>query len=183
MAERFQMLHFYATREDLLPVLASVEDKLDVRYTLMDEYSSKDIDFFHQGRDLPTLSQPSPSESAANGPAYLVTLGAEPARPRELPAFDGRTRLVIDQLENPASTVLLHGGRYGKHVLLYGRVATTSRAPTALKLQRAFESAIRKSFVRIKAFYIGQAAAVLLDSGVRLTSAVQSPREYDLSRQ
>jgi hypothetical protein len=177
------MPHFFATPEDLLPVLASVEAKLSVQYTRMGHRLSRDVECWQQGRELPTLSQPFPVESAVAGPAYLVTLGGTVVATRKMSPLNGRDRWSIDQLENPDSTVFWHGGRYGESVLLYGRVATVSRTVVALKLQRAFESALRKQFVRVKAFYVGKCAEELLDRGVRLAGAVQSPPEYDLSRQ
>lgn len=177
------MPHFFATSEDLLPVLASVEAKLELQYTLMGHHPSEDIERWHDGRELPTLWQPSPVESAIAGPAYLVTLRGTPILPEKLSPFEGRARWAIDQLRNPDSTVFWHGGRYGEDVLLHGRVATVSRTPVAVKLQRAFEAAIRKQFVRIKAYYVDRSAEALLDSGVRLAAAAQCPLEYDLSRE
>jgi hypothetical protein len=101
---------------------------------------------------------------------------------RELAPFEGRARWSIDQLANPDSTMLWHGGMYGESVLLYGRVATTSKTRVALSLQRAFESAIKKQFVRVKAFYVGAQAEELLDIGFRLTISAESPNDYDLKR-
>ena len=176
------MPHFFATSEDLLPVFASVEAKLEVRYTRMGRHSLVDVEWWQHGHELPTLGQSSPAESALAGPAYLVTLCGTPAKPRELSPFGGQNWWAIDQLENPDSTVLWHGGRFSESVLLYGRVATVSRSPVALKLQRAYESAIRKHFARIKEFYVGKDAEALLDSGVRLTIGAHSPPQYDLSR-
>lgn len=176
------MLHFFATHDDLLPILASVEAKLDLQYTLMDHHPSREVQHWQHGSELPTLRQPSLVESAIAGPAYLVTLRGASVTPEQLSPFEGRDRWAIDQLNNPDSTVFQHGGRYGANVLLHGRVATVSRSPVALKIQRAFEAAIRKHFVRIKAFYVGKSAEALLDSGVRLAAAAQCPMEYDLSR-
>jgi hypothetical protein len=52
----------------------------------------------------------------------------------------------------------------------------------ARRLQRTFDTAIRKHFVKISAFFVGPAAEALLDSGCRLTAAEQSPPEFDLRR-
>ena len=175
------MAQFYATSEDLLPLLASVESHLDVKYTPMGISSSKVVQSWHHGNELPTIGVPSPNESAISGPSYLVTLAATPVTPRLIRTECGDS-WVVDQLQNPDSTVLLHGGRY-EQVLLYGRVATASRTPGALKLQRVYEAAIRRSFARVQAFYVGEAAEALLDSGFRLTIGAKSPPEYDLSRQ
>jgi hypothetical protein len=176
------MPHFFATAEDLLPVLAAVESRLEIQYTLTGNHASKNIESWWHGRELPTFGQPSPVESAVSSPAYLITARGAVVNVRELPPIEGRERWAVDQLINPDSTVFWHGGLFGANVLLYGRVATVSKTPSAIKLQRAFEAAIRKSFARIKAYYVGGSAERLLDSGLRLTGAAQSPRGYDLSR-
>jgi len=69
---------------------------------------------------------------------------------------------------------------YSESVLLYGNVATASKSPGAIRLQRAFETAIKKNFERIKNFYVGSHAKALLDLGVRLTIGAESPKASDL---
>ena len=120
--------------------------------------------------------------SAISGPAYLVTDTDTEVALRELSPFQGHARWAIDQLANPDSTMLWHGGMYGDSVLLYGRVATASTSRVAASLQRVFESAIKKQFVRVRTFYVGAQAAALLDQGVRLTIGAESPKDYDLRR-
>ncbi len=177
------MPHFFATAEDLLPVFDSVESKLELRYTQMGRHISREVASWHHGGELPTLRQLSPVDSAISGPAYLVTLYAAEVNLRQLPSFEGRKCWAVDQLENTESIVFSHGGQFSKSVLLCGKVATVSRSPVAMRLLSAYDSAIKRRFTRVKAFYVGEGAGVLLDSGVRLTGAAQSPLEYDLSRQ
>lgn len=95
---------------------------------------------------------------------------------------EDKPRWAIDQLANPDSTVLWHGGLWRPDVLLSGRVASNSKTASSQSLQRAFDTQIKRHFSRIKAFYVGEEAAQLLDSGARLTTSVQSPLEYDLTR-
>ena len=101
---------------------------------------------------------------------------------RQLSRHEGRDRWSVDQLANPDSTVLRHGGLFKENVLLAGEVRTAFKTAVALRLQRAFDAAIREHFVKIQAFYVGAAAEALLDSGCRLTAADQCPPEFDLRR-
>ena len=133
-------------------------------------------------RDLPTLYQPQPFESASAGPAYLVTEVGTNVALRQLPLYEGKNRWSVDQLSNPDSTVFRHGGLYGDNILLHGEVRTAYKTTVATRLQRAFDAAVRKHFVKVRAFYVGCAAVALLDTGWRLTAAQQSPSEYDLRR-
>jgi hypothetical protein len=101
---------------------------------------------------------------------------------RQLSRYQDKDRWSVDQLANPDSTVLRHGGLFKENVLLQGEVRTAYKTKVAQRLQRAFDAAIRKHFVKIQAFYVGPAAGVLLDSGCRLTAAEQCPPESDLRR-
>lgn len=176
------MVFFFATADDLLPVLLGVEAKHKVVYTLLDHVYEPRAVHFRTARDLPTLFQPQPYESAVGGPAYLVTEAGRDVVLRQLSRYEAKDRWSVDQLVNPDSTVLRHGGLFKENVLLSGEVRTAYKATVALRIQRAFDAAIRKHFIKIQAFYVGSAAEALLDSGCRLTAAEQCPPEFDLRR-
>lgn len=176
------MPHFYATSEDLIPVIEKVESKLSLKYARCGHFESADIHFYFSGLDLPTLGKPLAHESAVSDPAYLVSHRDTAIQTRELSEFKGRPRFAVDQAYNEHTTVLWHGGLYGSRILLHGRVDTISQSKQAQQIQRAFGSALRKYFARIRAFYVGPQAEHLLDSGYRLTAAEQSPPDYDLRR-
>ena len=176
------MAFFFATADDLLPMLLSVEAKLSVVYTPFDHIHKPRADHFRTARDLPTLFQPQPFESAIGGPAYLITESETEVVLRQLSRYEGKDRWSVDQLVNPDSTVLRHGGMYKDNVLLQGEVRTACKTAVAQRLQRTFDAAIRKCFVKIQRFYVGPAAEALLDSGCRLTAAEQWPPEFDLRR-
>jgi hypothetical protein len=176
------MAFFFATPEDLLPVLLSVEARQSVAYTLCEHLHEPRVDRFLTAHELPTLFQPAPFESAVLGAAYLVTESATDIVLRQLSPFEGKDRWAVDQLCNPDSTVLRHGGLYGDNVLLRGEIRTAHKTKVALRLQRAFDAAVRKHFVKIRWCYVGREAEALLDSGYRLTAAQQCPTESDLRR-
>jgi len=176
------MPHFFATANDLLPVLAAVESRRRLSYTLTGHSLSPEALSYHSGESIETLRAPATSETASNA-AYLVTEVDVPivARPIQVQGED-KLRWAIDQLANPDSTILWHGGLWRSDILLSGRVASCSKSAPSQSLQRAFENQIKRQFSRIKAFYVGAEAARLLDSGTRLTMSAQSPLEYDLTR-
>jgi hypothetical protein len=176
------MAFFFATADDLLPVLLSVEAKRAVVYTPFGHVNEPKVDHYCTARDLPTLFEPQPCESSVGGPSYVVTeVGAEIVL-RQLSRYEGKDRWSVDQLANPDSTVLRHGGLFKENILLSGEIRTAYKTTVAQRLQRAFDTAIRKNFVKIQAFYVGPAAEALLDSGCRLTAAEQCPPEFDLRR-
>lgn len=173
--------HFYATAADLLPVFERVENNLEVAYNLTGLFESSLLTPFFRGVELPTLRLPAPGPNAIAGPSYLVTLKVAPVNVREVKQNRGGVCFALDQLINPDSILFQHGGSFGSNVLLHGRVGTVSKTPTAAKLQRAYFSAISKSFRHIKAFWVGAEAEGLLVAGHRLTIGANSPPEYDLA--
>ena len=177
------MPHFFATANDLLPVLAAVELRRRLVYTLTGHSHSPDVISFYSGESIETLRKPTTSETASTAAAYLVTEVGVPivTRPIQVQGED-KLRWAIDQLANPDSTVFRHGGFWRSDILLSGCVASYSKTAASQSLQRAFENQLKRHFSRIKAFYVGEEAAHLLDSGARLTVSAQSPIEYDLTR-
>lgn len=173
--------NFYATTDDLLPVFELVEKKHLVAYTKTGLFHEEFQTSFPKGSTLPTLAKPVNVESAVTGPAYLVTEREIAVRSREVHQLDGSRKYAIDQLLNPDSIVIEHGGLCASNVLISGRVATVSNTPAALRIQRAFTAAMSKSFTRVKAYWVGPQAMILLQKGARLTSDVRSPKEYDLT--
>lgn len=176
------MAFFFATADDLLAVLLGVEAKHAVVYTPCEHIHEPRAEHYRTARDLPTLFRPQPFESAVAGPAYLVTEAGTEVVLRQLSRYEDQDRWAVDQLANPDSTVLRHGGLFKENVLLHGEVRTAYKTTAAQRLQRAFDAAIRKHFVKVRAFYVGPAAEALLDSQCRLTAAEQCPPEFDLRR-
>ena len=172
--------HFYATANDLLPIFEWVEKKHELTYNLTGLFESSRLAPIYHGIELPSLHLPAPYPSATGCPCYLVTLRATPVLVRKVPQNRGGVRFAVDQLLNPDSIILQHGGLFGSNVLLYGRVGTVSINPVATKLHRVFSSAITKHFRRIQSFWVGPEAAGLLSAGYRLTIGAKAAHECDL---
>jgi hypothetical protein len=173
--------HFYATGDDLRPVLESVERKHSVAYTLTGLLKSGELTTVSSVAAIATLGSPAPDPNACGGYAYLVTPADVQVVIREVPQQAGGIRYAVDQLANPISITLIHGGFYAPDILLHGRVASCSDHAAATKLYRAFAVAIAKNFTRVRGFYVGPKAVELFHLGCRLTIGANSPREYDLA--
>jgi hypothetical protein len=86
------MAFFFATPDDLLAVLLSVEAQQSVVYTPYGHVNEPRVDRFYTARDLPTLFQPAPFESAAAGPAYVVTESGTEIVLRQMSPYEGKDR-------------------------------------------------------------------------------------------
>ena len=173
--------NFFATPDDLDPVFARVEAKWSLSFAPTGLFETYQVAPFSSGGSLPTLRAPA-AKSAAECATYLVTRAGTPINVRSVPQRTGGMLYAVDQLANPDSVTLTHGGLCSPGVLISGRVATVSSTPFAKQLQTAFSNAIGKFFTRVNAYYVGPAALELLRQGCRLTHSATSPREYDLER-
>ena len=170
---------FYATKDDLLPVIDQVESKGLVTYIRMEHYPDRVYESYSRGKEIPNLGEAA-CDSAVNCTSFLVCREGEAIRLRPITLNTGVKIFAVDQLVNPDTVTFTPAGFWKQEVLLYGRVATVSDSKPAQELMKRFHTAIKKMFRKLKAHHVGPEAESHLNSGKRLTIAVQSPREFDL---
>jgi len=174
---------FFALSEDLLALLELVNHKSSLKYARMGNFAQGEIkdgiSVFDNGVGIPNLGMASADSSAACE-AYLV---CERDTPISLRRLQGgvEERVCVDQLINPDSVEFKPGGIWNEDVVIHGRIATTSESQISQALMKRFQAAVRKTFSKVKTFYVGPKALALLESGKRLTMSAQSPREFDLT--
>ncbi len=172
--------YFFATAADLVPVFSRVEARWSLVYTPAGLWESRGVRAWSRGEELPSLRQPAPGRSTVQCPVYLVTPAEVAVQVREVTQVAGGKRYAVDQLVNPDSVTMCHGGSPAPGVLLAGRVGTCGGTATSEKLFQAFANALGKAFIKVKAFWVGPEARELLAAGCRLTQSADSPPEYDL---
>jgi len=173
-------IEFYAALDDVLGVLQAVERVQLLQYVQMGFSDTRKGVRFDSAADLPHLGM-ADHGSGISCESYLVTTRSVKIRERGIALDDGRHVFALDQLLNPDTVTLTPAGLWGNECVLSGRVATVSDTPLAQKLMRQFDSAFKKSFVRIKAYRVGPQALAFHKDGRRLTSSDQSPRDFDLA--
>ena len=170
-----KQIPFYAVKEDLLPMLEALESTDSAKYVLTGQFAEPSLTVFDRGKDIPNLGKAT-SETGNSCDTFLVCkpeLQIVPESARVL----GQERFFINQLYNPDTVTFTPAGMWNPEILLAGRVGTASDSQQSQELMKRFHSAIRKRFVKIKAYWVGHGALELLQSGKRLTIAVQSPPE------
>jgi hypothetical protein len=175
-----KQLMFFALRDDLIPVITAVEAKTPLKYVVGGAYEDASIGAWRSGLELPQLGTADADSSTACR-TFLVLAAGTNVVERKIVRNDGKHVTLIDQLLNPDSVSFTPGGLRDSAVIS-GRIATATDTGIPQALMKSFSSAMRKHFVRINAFYVGPEAERLFESGTRLTYALQSPPEYDLSR-
>lgn len=175
-----RQIYFYALRDDILSVLNFVEEKTTIKYVTAGISNTRKLEAYDHGVDIPSLGHAT-SERGVSSTSFLVTKANVPVEFREV-SGTGVTYLFVDQLINPDTVVLTPSGLWGEDTILSGRVATASNTSIARGLMKHFSSGFKKHFFRVKAFLVGRQAMEFLNTGKRLTIALQSPREFDLRK-
>lgn len=176
-----KQIRFFAVDDDLITVLAEVEQERNLQYVKAGVFPSVPAENYHSAEELPQISIAT-DDSAVNCDSFLVADSSTVIRPRSISLQSGRTNFCVDQLDNPDTVVLTPAGRWADVAVLYGTIATTSDSESSLKLVKAFEHTIKKHFTKVKAFWVGPNALKWLQEGKRLTIAIQSPKDFDLTQ-
>jgi hypothetical protein len=170
-------IQFFATKDDLLPLLEGVEKEAEINYVQAGWSDTAAANCYSTGAVLPNLGTAS-AESAVNCTTYLICPQGELIRARPI---SGQS-YAFDQLLNPNTVAFTPGGLWDRDILLYGRFSSVSDGAFSSELLKLLGSLVRKRFKKIKAFFVGNEAERMLDAGKRLAIAVQSPKTLDLSR-
>ena len=175
-----KQIHFYALREDILPILEAVEQDGPLQYVRTGNELSPDFETFLRGRDISHLGVAN-RETGSVCETFLISETTVPLTIQAMKGARGVQRYLMDQLLNPDTVTFTPAGLWDQDVILSGRVATVSDSPIAQALMNRFHAAFRAQFSKVKAFWVGRTARALLDAGKRLTISAQSPQDFDLT--
>jgi hypothetical protein len=179
-----KQIHFFGLKEDLLAMLECLEGQGPLKYVLTGNFLSDEVkngfSVFTGGANIPNLGKAT-ADQTAGCDTFLVCEPQSPVELRRFRAYDGRERICIDQLANPDSVVFTPAGMWSEDVVLNGCVGTASDSAISMALMKRFHVAVKKTCSKVRAFYVGPKALVLLQNGKRLAGAVQSPPEFDLT--
>ena len=175
-----KQIRFFAVKDDLSRVLGAIEKNFEAQYVRVGVFSNSTMEIFETSADLPRIGEAT-NESAVNSDSFLIIQRTSTIQTRAVTLSNGIQNFCIDQLENPDTVVLTPAGMWGHDVVLYGTVGSASDSEFSVKLMKMLEREFKKFFQKINAFWVGPKAFALFESGKRLTIAVQSPKEFDLS--
>jgi hypothetical protein len=170
---------FFATKQDLAPLLNSLEAQQNLEYTLTGMFDVNRLQTYFSYADIPDFGQASHPNAIGN-PTYLVSLRGTKLRSYEVPQEAGGICFAISQRLNDDTITFSPGGWYGSDVILYGHIGTISNSVTSKNLCNFFARSFRERFERVQEFYVGPEALDRGKDGVRLTIGAASPTEVDL---
>ena len=170
---------YYATAQDLAPVLSSLETRKSLQYTLTGMFDVNRLQTYFSYADIPDFGRASHPNAIGN-PTYLVSLRGTTLRADEIPQEAGGVCFAISQQMNDDTIIFSPGGWYGNGVILYGRIGTISSTVTSKNLYGFFAKRFRERFEKVQEFYAGTEALNCGKAGIRLTIGASSPAEFDL---
>lgn len=174
-------VYFFATRNDILPILEEIEKKIPIKYTVAGAFSlAVPLDTFFKSAEDERIGVPQ-YPSHVGSWDFLITKPETQVALSFMQTNYG-PRYFVDQLLNPESQILTPGGTWANDIILSGRIASVLKTPFSSKVERLFRRLASAKFEKIKAFYVGREAAEILDAGGRLASAVNANPDYDLCR-
>jgi hypothetical protein len=171
---------FYATKQDLWPLLSSLETKQNLQYTLTGMFDVNRLQTYYSYADIPDFGRASHPNAIGNT-TRLISLRGTTLRTEEVPQEAGGICFAISQRLNDDTIIFSPGGWYGDDLILYGRIGTISNSVTSKNLYNFFVKSFRERFKRVQEFYVGPETFDRAKSGVRLTIGASSPAEFDLT--
>ncbi len=175
---RYQFL-FYATVQDLAPVLSLLEAQKKLQYTMMRHLQSNRPQTYLSYTNIPDFGR-TDNPTAVHNPAYLVALQGTAVQVETVYPKVGGASFVINQRLNKDTVTLRPGGIYGHDVLLYGSIATVSESDPSMELYDFIVEPYLARFAKVREFFVGPEAFDLWKSGTRLTISATSPADFDL---
>jgi hypothetical protein len=172
--------NFFATAEDILKVFRVVESSYPLQYARCGLFDDSERPVFQGSASLPALGFAQTGQSHLE-PTYLVMLQGNNLNVRTVPQRQGGKKYAVDQQANPGTVTIRPGGMYNNSALIAGMVGTVHNDEEAAKLMKAFSSALKRDFTKVKSYLVGQEAQKLQRSGTRLTYSASAPAEFDLS--
>ena len=165
-------LNFFCTTKDILLCMREVERAERLRYY----------------PDSSTTSCPKVAVSAdeiisdittEHGARFLVTRSHVFACPRKIEPSIGEPWYAFDLMGTPDGVMVAWGGQK-KMALLPGSISALKKTTESASLFKSMSEKFKKGCRRIKSYWVGPEALVLLRSGHRLTSSETSSGLYDL---
>ncbi len=171
---------FLTLREDILSILALVEQCSPLAFRLVRRYDNPTVPAITSSANLSDLGVAT-ADCRNDEPTYLVMAASEELKIRAIERGPGKRFYWFNQADNPDSVFLTPAGRHTSGVILSGECVTASDSPGSKRLYDAIRRAIRSRCMRCgESCYIGPLAHQAAVDGVRLVDNVNYPESSDL---
>src|SRR5438445_4410501 len=195
---RGKSVQFFATKQDLVPALESIESVERLTFVEDRVYESAAIPTFNSVLALPELGK----VASRRSPRYLVLPAGERVRLSRVVQIGkrsefarplatalalavirppgGKVTSTVRHWLYPTSIVFAPGGFWNPQVLVAGEIVTMHKTSASLDLYELFCREVVRGFTKVKSFEVGSEGLSLLKSGCRLTIDVKAGTVIDL---
>jgi hypothetical protein len=179
MAKKTRQTFFFATRADILGILAKLEEARPVQYVRTGYYSTSEPTIYMSAEAIEDLGIS--HDGGKFEKRYLILPRSQTVTVNHDPERRSELKYSVGPVPNPDAMVLSHSGKYRDECLTNGFVALVSDSAVAEDLYQLFLRGLRTSFTRVgKTYLVGPEALQYAREGGRLTSFVGNPPSYDL---
>lgn len=172
-------IEIFALEPDLRLILQQIESKQALTYTSAGSMPTPELRQWSHYVDIENMGTAEGAQTALCR-AYLIVRYGTAVHAERIDQYDGKTRFDVDQLLNPNSIVFTPAGEWKRSMIIAGLFGTASSTIESQALMRLVSAAIKKSFTKIKSYWVGPQALLRFRSGFRLTMSEHSPEIYNL---
>ncbi|MER9918753.1 MULTISPECIES: hypothetical protein [unclassified Mesorhizobium] len=172
---------FFATPSDIAPVLRRFESNTPLKFVEMGTASTPNRPIYLESSEIPNPGIAT-HETGSMSQGYLVSHRDTMNHMRASVSKKGEKFWNLFNSDNEDATTLILAGIWKTGTLLPGSMSTLHQTPTAQKMMKWFNSALKQEgFTKVREWWVGTEALQMLKSGKRLTTtAEQSPPQFDL---
>jgi hypothetical protein len=176
-------LEFFATKQDSLELLESLEQKSPLFYVRWGYFPSRDVPSYSSAAQIPELGAPTFPRRGAD--RYFIF-----SRPVKMKFYrsrhaSGETEYMTQPPDGVPWVHLHSGGLYGTDLMVEGIIETAAYRREEMQLFELLYRTIRKRFTRVESTnmgtsHVGSEALELLRKGLRFVRGGEdNPRDMD----
>jgi hypothetical protein len=174
-------INFYATYDDISKVLEQFEAEQRAIYVLTGLFDVESPQIFQTYKAINSLSV-SIDGDANRVPGYLIVTEPDRIAVREVPQKIGGKKFAVDQLLIPDSLYFQSGGMFSKEIIVPGKIGIVYQTHIAGNLYGSFAKIIRRTFSKVKSYWVGREAYALWENGMRLGLGLNASADIDLKK-
>lgn len=178
-----ELLIFYATKEDLIPVLSYIESIFEIKYVKMGLFDNKEPSIYYSHSEIPNFGFVVNSHYQAYEGRFMIMERKNSIFVRDIPQRKGEIKYAIDPMKNPQTIEFTLGGICQEidKVLIMGRTGYVDKNPFSESIYKELTKKIKKDFRKYNSIeYVGPEAEIKLKEGWRLVENTGRSKEYDL---
>jgi hypothetical protein len=177
------LLMFYATKEDLIPVLSYIESIFEIKYIKIGLFDNKEPSIYYAHSEIPNFGFVINSHYQSYESRFMIMERKDSIFVRDIPQRKGGIKYAIDPMKNPQSIEFTLGGICQEidNVLIMGRTGYVDKNSFSESIYKELTKKMKKDFRKYNSMeYVGPEAEVKLKEGWRLVQDTGRSKEYDL---